>query len=386
MYASVADLRAEGVTAAEANGARLELLLDEASRLIDRVTAWFFEPRLLTLTVSGRGAPSIELPVPPIRVDRLLLGSVELSLDPSELLIVGAPVQPGFDGPRFTRRHGRTFPRGHGNVVDAVLPNGGDIISVPVLGRVAAGSPILADENIQATVQVDSFLLGGARGSKVFALRVSGDSMIDAGILDGDYIFVRKQLEARPFDIVVAMIDGEATVKRYQPKGDVIEFVPEELGDWAMHCHMTHHVMTQMGHGTPPVTGADMQRVDRRMRRVMPEYLTMGTRGMGGMGEMEMPIPPNSLPMRGAHGPASYVDMGGMFTVLKVLEQPDGADPRAWFQHPAGTVAGPADAAQMRADGVTAPAPARARRASADEHTAVTREREAPSDRQSTER
>ncbi|MCA9552040.1 MAG: transcriptional repressor LexA [Myxococcales bacterium] len=117
--------------------------------------------------------------------------------------------------------------RGHGNVVDAVLPNSGDIISVPVLGRVAAGSPILADENIQATVQVDSFLLGGARGSKVFALRVSGDSMIDAGILDGDYIFVRKQLEARPFDIVVAMIDGEATVKRYQPKGDVIEFVPE---------------------------------------------------------------------------------------------------------------------------------------------------------------
>ena len=120
-----------------------------------------------------------------------------------------------------------TLLKGHGNVLDAVLPNSGDIISVPVLGRVAAGSPILADENVQATVQVDSFLLGGARGAKVFALRVSGDSMIDAGILDGDYIFVRKQLEARPFDIVVAMIDGEATVKRYQPKGDVIEFVPE---------------------------------------------------------------------------------------------------------------------------------------------------------------
>lgn len=117
MYASVADLRAEGVTAAEASEARLELLLDEASRLIDRATGWFFEPRMVTLHVSGRGAPSIELPVPPIRVDRILLGSVELSLDPSELLIVGAPVRPGFDGPRFTRRHGRVFPRGHGNVV-----------------------------------------------------------------------------------------------------------------------------------------------------------------------------------------------------------------------------------------------------------------------------
>ena len=117
MYASVADLRAEGVTLAEASDARLELLLDEASRLIDRVTGWFFEPRLLTLRLSGRGAPSIELPVPPICLDRLTLGTTALSLDPSTLLVVGAPVPPGFDGPRLTRRHGRVFPRGHGNVV-----------------------------------------------------------------------------------------------------------------------------------------------------------------------------------------------------------------------------------------------------------------------------
>jgi hypothetical protein len=117
MYASALELRAEGVTAAEASDARLELLLDEAARLIDRVTGWFFEPRVLTLHLSGRGAPSIELPVPPIRIDRLILGGTELALDPSELLIVGAPVQPGFDGPRLTRRHGRVFPRGQGNVV-----------------------------------------------------------------------------------------------------------------------------------------------------------------------------------------------------------------------------------------------------------------------------
>jgi len=117
VYASVADLRAEGVTAAEASDARLELLLDEASRLIDRVTGWFFEPRVLTLRLSGRGVPTIELPAPPIRVDRLVLGSTELSLEPSALLIVGAPIQPGFDGPRFTRRHGQAFPRGHGNVI-----------------------------------------------------------------------------------------------------------------------------------------------------------------------------------------------------------------------------------------------------------------------------
>jgi len=118
-------------------------------------------------------------------------------------------------------------PRFSGNVVAAVVPQNGAVVSVPVLGRVAAGSPILADENVESTVQVDSFFLGGARGSKVFALRVSGESMIDVGIFDGDYIFVRKQLEARPQDIVVAMIDGEATVKRYVPKGDIIEFVAE---------------------------------------------------------------------------------------------------------------------------------------------------------------
>lgn len=118
-------------------------------------------------------------------------------------------------------------PRFTGNVVEAMVPHSSAVVSVPVLGRVAAGSPILADENVESTVQVDSFFLGGARGSKVFALRVSGESMIDIGILDGDYIFVKKQLEARPQEIVVAMIDGEATVKRYVPRGDFIEFVAE---------------------------------------------------------------------------------------------------------------------------------------------------------------
>ncbi|MBK6808481.1 MAG: copper oxidase [Sandaracinaceae bacterium] len=147
----------------------------------------------------------------------------------------------------------------------------------------------------------------------------------------------------------------------------VIEFVPEELGDWAMHCHMTHHVMTQMGHGNPPMVGADSRNLDRRMARVMPEYMTMGQDGMGGMGEMDMPIPPNSLPMRGMHGPFSYIDMGGMFTVLKVREQPDATDPASWYQHPPGTVAGPAEAARMQADGVRAPRPPRGAEPAANE-------------------
>jgi hypothetical protein len=132
----------------------------------------------------------------------------------------------------------------------------------------------------------------------------------------------------------------------------VIEFVPEESGDWAMHCHMTHHVMTQMGHGLPPLTGADMSKVDQRMRRVLPAYMTMGERGMGNMGDMEMPIPKNSLPMRGGKGPFGTIDMGGMFTLLKVRDEPNGADPKGFYTHPPGTVPGRADPARMAADGV----------------------------------
>jgi hypothetical protein len=136
----------------------------------------------------------------------------------------------------------------------------------------------------------------------------------------------------------------------------VIEFVPEESGDWAMHCHMTHHIMTQMGHGLPPLTGVDTKKIDARMRRVMPAYMTMGTKGMGGMGEMDMPIPKNSLPMKGGPGPFGAIDMGGMFTILKVRDDPGSADPKGFYAHPAGTVPGRADPARMQADGITPPA------------------------------
>jgi FtsP/CotA-like multicopper oxidase with cupredoxin domain len=138
----------------------------------------------------------------------------------------------------------------------------------------------------------------------------------------------------------------------------VIEMVPEEPGDWAMHCHMTHHIMTQMGHGTPPMLGVDTSRLDARMARVVPGYMSMGTTGMGGMSDMNMPIPPNSLPMRGGPGPFGSIDMGGMFTVLKVREDPSKADPKGWYAQPSGTSAGPADAGRMQADGVVVP-PAR---------------------------
>ncbi len=113
------------------------------------------------------------------------------------------------------------------DVIPALIPDTGDAVAVPVLGRVAAGSPILADEAPESTVFVDRFFLGRAPQAGVFALRVSGDSMIEGGIHDGDYIFVQKQIEARKGDIVVAMIDGEATVKRFEPRGDSIRLIPE---------------------------------------------------------------------------------------------------------------------------------------------------------------
>jgi FtsP/CotA-like multicopper oxidase with cupredoxin domain len=141
----------------------------------------------------------------------------------------------------------------------------------------------------------------------------------------------------------------------------VIEFVPEVSGDWAMHCHMTHHVMNQMGHGLPNMVGADTRPLDRRMGRVLPQYMSMGTTGMGSMGEMGMPAPPNSVPMRGGPGPFSTIDMGGMFTILKVRDNPARADPAGWYQHPDGTVAGPANAERMRADGIDPDATAQRR-------------------------
>lgn len=106
-------------------------------------------------------------------------------------------------------------------------PANDDLLEVPLLGRVAAGAPILAEENLDGTVRVDPSLLGRHAGSAdVFALRVSGDSMIGDGIFDGDILFVRKQETARTGQIVVAMIEGEATVKRYYPEGERIRLQP----------------------------------------------------------------------------------------------------------------------------------------------------------------
>jgi repressor LexA len=93
---------------------------------------------------------------------------------------------------------------------------------IPVLGRVPAGGPLLAEENIEGSVDL-SRDFGGA---KVFALKVRGDSMIEAGIFEGDLVVVRSQEKAEPRDIVVALVDGEATVKRLAGQGRQLVLMP----------------------------------------------------------------------------------------------------------------------------------------------------------------
>lgn len=99
-----------------------------------------------------------------------------------------------------------------------------DVVPIQVLGRVAAGLPIMAEENVIDTVHVDRMMVKGGRD--VFGLKVQGDSMIEAGILNGDYIFIRKQSTAERGDIVVALIGDEATVKYYHPEKDYVRFQP----------------------------------------------------------------------------------------------------------------------------------------------------------------
>jgi FtsP/CotA-like multicopper oxidase with cupredoxin domain len=120
-----------------------------------------------------------------------------------------------------------------------------------------------------------------------------------------------------------------------------IEFDASELGDWAFHCHKGHHTMNAMGHGVPTMIGVDHRQVASKIIKIIPDYMVMGERGMADMGEMEMPLPDNTLPMMTGTGQFGPIEMGGMFTTVKVRKDQkpgDYKDP-GWFKHPAGSVA-----------------------------------------------
>ncbi len=119
-----------------------------------------------------------------------------------------------------------------------------------------------------------------------------------------------------------------------------IEFIANEPGDWAFHCHKSHHTMNAMGHDVPNLIGVDHRGVAEKINQVVPDYMVMGDKG-GSMGGMQMPLPENTLPMMTGEGPFGGVEMGGMFTVIKVRKDQkrgDYSDP-GWYKHPAGTVA-----------------------------------------------
>jgi repressor LexA len=125
-------------------------------------------------------------------------------------------------GPNHATGHSNG--NGHAHDIAFDSANDDDMIEIQILGRVAAGLPLLAEEHVIDTVKIDRGLVKGGR--EIFGLRVQGDSMIEAGIFSGDYIFVKNQPTASRGDIVVALIGDEATVKYYFPEKDHVRFQP----------------------------------------------------------------------------------------------------------------------------------------------------------------
>jgi repressor LexA len=123
-----------------------------------------------------------------------------------------------------TSEHASVSADAFGSTLGSAPANDDELVEVNILGRVAAGLPLFAEEQVIDTVRIDRGLLKGGR--EIFGLRVHGDSMIDAGIFNGDYIFVKKQLTAQRGEIVVALIGDEATVKYYFPEKDYVRFQP----------------------------------------------------------------------------------------------------------------------------------------------------------------
>ncbi len=137
----------------------------------------------------------------------------------------------------------------------------------------------------------------------------------------------------------------------------VFEFVADAPGDWAMHCHMTHHAMNQMGDKFPNMIGVETGALDTQVQGLLPGYMTVGNDGMAEHGAHiesgHTKAPPNSIPMRGARGPLGYITMGGLVTVLKVRENLESYDrDPGWYRHPEGTVAGLASREELRRNGI----------------------------------
>jgi len=121
-----------------------------------------------------------------------------------------------------------------------------------------------------------------------------------------------------------------------------VEFIADAPGDWAFHCHKSHHTMNAMGHAVPNTLGVNQKGLEEKIRELIPGYMAMGETGMAEMQPMSqhMPGPANTLPMMMGRGPFGNIEMGGMFTVVKVRDRLASYDKDpGWYKHPAGTVA-----------------------------------------------
>ncbi len=114
-----------------------------------------------------------------------------------------------------------------------------------------------------------------------------------------------------------------------------VELVADVPGDWILHCHKTHHAMNPMAHDVPNMMGVRQGAIEDRVKKVLPGYMAMGETGMGGM--MDMGQPKNTLPMMTGKGPFGPIEMGGMFTVVKVRDDLSGYDDPGWYTPPEGT-------------------------------------------------
>jgi len=132
----------------------------------------------------------------------------------------------------------------------------------------------------------------------------------------------------------------------------VVEFIANNPGDWVFHCHMTHHTMNQMGHDFPNMIGMDTKGFDEKVRKLVPGYMTMGTKGMRDMTKMGMPLPSNSIPMLGFTGQFGQTVMGGMANVLRVRDQLKTYEDPGPYQFPERTVSWPATREELERDGI----------------------------------
>lgn len=149
----------------------------------------------------------------------------------------------------------------------------------------------------------------------------------------------------------------ETTVLVQVGSAKVIEFVADNPGDWIFHCHMTHHVMNQMGHDFPNMIEVDSTGVDEKIRKLIPGYMTMGKAGMRDMTKTGMPLPENSIPMLGYTGQFGQTVLGSMANVLMVREDIESYENPGPYDFPEGTVSRKATEEEMMTDGITVQLP-----------------------------